>query len=251
MSEFTSRMVGGGCLFMALAFVLCGCIQSSEGPPPSPSVEVVEYPPIDWSRNGEMINDFGCEGDLRQSCPELHALGCDEIQGPGFYLGGLQPAYPVVECIHESDDPPDQVYFRQVPGLDQRYRSFAIYQEGIYRLLIKRSEFKAAFAPVESAEEALSYAMAMTSLAARNDLDAQAEIEYLVEKIEETHVVETPEGYLVYLFDGDQQMGCDQHPFYAVTALVTRAGEVQEVSREEVYRSYACFDFGRLRLEER
>jgi hypothetical protein len=106
------------------------------------------------------------------------------------------------------------------------------------------------FAPVESTDEALSYAMAMTSLSARYDLDPNANVDYLVDLIEETHVVETPDGYLVSLFDSDRKMGCDDHSFYAVQLLVTREGDVREVERQEIYRSYACFDFGALTLDE-
>jgi hypothetical protein len=45
-------------------------------------------------------------------------------------------------------------------------------------------------------------------------------------------------------------MGCDIHPSYAVKVLVTRNGEVHEVERQEIYRSYSCFDFGALTLDE-
>ena len=118
------------------------------------------------------------------------------------------------------------------------------------RLIIKKSEFKEIFAPVESTEEAISYAMAMTSLQARFDINPNADVDYLVDVIEETHAEETPDGYLVYLFDWSHKMGCDIHPFYAVKVLVTPEGEVREVERQEIYRSYACFDFEALTLDE-
>ncbi len=117
-------------------------------------------------------------------------------------------------------------------------------------MIIKQSEFKAIFAPVESTDEALSYAMAMTSLSARYDIDPNANVDYLVEMIEESHAEETPDGYLVHLFDSDRKMGCDTHSFYAVKVLVTRDGEVHEAGCQEIYRSYACFDFGVLTLDE-
>lgn len=187
---------------------------------------------------------------MGESCSELIALGCDEIQGARFYIGGLQPPYPVMECIHENGEPPNIEYFRQLNGLDRRYRSFIIYKDSEYKLIIKKSEFKAIFAPVDSMDEALSYTMAMTSLGARFDINPNENIDYLVDVIEETHAEQTPEGYLVYLFDWSHKMGCDTHPFYAVKALVTWEGDVHEVERQEIYWSYACFDFEALTLDD-
>lgn len=225
-------------------------VLATESPVPSREVTVIEYPPLNWSLNTQRIEATGCIGELPATCSVLIALGCDEVRGPRFYVNGLQPPYAIMECIHEEGEPADPAYFRQPAGLDTRYRSYAILQDGTYRLLIKKSEFKYTFAPVESMDEALSYAMAMTGLQARFDLQSLDGVEFLVDTLFETHVEETPEGYLVYLFDSDHKMGCDRHSFYAVKVLVNPEGEVHEVSREEIYRSYACFDFGALTLDD-
>jgi len=242
------------CLSLLLlpGMVGCGAISNLIATPtPIPrKVRVIEYPPLDWAINTQVFSDVGCLGKLQESCTELIALGCDEIRGPRFHLGGLQPPYAIMECIHESGEPPNREYFKQQSGLDTRYRSYVIYQDGKYRLIIKQSEFKGIFVPVESTDEAISYAMAMTSLSARYDIDPNANVEYLVDVIEETHAKETSDGYLVYLFDWDHKMGCDIHSFYAVKVLVMRDGEAHEVERQEIYRSYSCFDFGVLTLDE-
>jgi hypothetical protein len=228
--------------FIVPVLIMAGCTQHPT---------VINYPPLDWSINGQRLKETGCTGRLQEACPDLVALGCDEINAPRFFLGGLQPPYPVMECIHENGELPNKDYFKQVPGLDTRYRSFVIYQNGLYKLLINKSEFREIFAPVESTDEAISYAMAMTSLGARSDIDPDANVEYLVDKIEETHAEKTPDGYLVYLFDWSHKMGCDTHPFYAVKILVTPEGGVHEVDRQEIYRSYACFDSEALTLDEK
>lgn len=217
---------------------------------PSQKVSVIEYPSLDWAINTKIFEQIGCTGKLQETCTELIALGCDEIRGSRFHLGGLQPPYAVMECIHESGEPPNREYFKQQSGLDTRYRSYVIEQGGKYRLIIKKSEFKKIFAPVESTDEAISYAMAMTSLEARFDIDPNANVDYLVDVIHETHAEETLDGYLVYLFDWSHKMGCDTHPFYAVKVLVTREGDVHEVERQEIYKSYSCFDFEALSLDE-
>ncbi len=236
--------------FVILSTLLVGCSLSLPLLPLSRQVRITEYPPLDWGINGQRLKELGCEGELQESCPELAALGCAEIHAPRFHLGGLQPPYNVVECVHNEGQPADTAYFRLPPGLDNRYRTYVVYQDGLYRLMIKQSEFRQLFAPVESPEEALSYAMAMTGLQARFDLDPSANVDYLVDEIQETHVEETPQGYLVYLFDWSHKMGCDRHPFYAVNVLVTREGDVREVDRQEIYRGKACFDFGALILDE-
>lgn len=228
---------------IVLVCFLTGCL-------PSRKVTVVEYAPLDWTVDAKGFTDIGCIGRLPKSCAELIALGCDEIRLPRFYLGGLQPSYGIMECIHEGNESPDKEYFRQQPGLDTRYRSYVIFKDGKYWLIIKQSEFKKIFAPVESPQEAISYAMAITSLSARYDIDPNADVDYLVDVIEETHAEETSEGYIVYLFDTDRNMGCGIHSNYAVKVLVTRDGEVHEVSRQEIYKSYSCFDFGMLMLDE-
>jgi hypothetical protein len=246
-------------IHLTLSFLLlAGCSPPTTALPPtaSPSpgshtVQVIEYPPLDWSANEQVFQELGCVGKLPEACHELIALGCDEIHAPRFLLSGLQPPYAVMECIHEGEEPPDPAYFRQLDGLDPRYRSFVIYQDGAYRLIIKKSEFKAIFAPIESTQEALSYAMAMTGLKARFDFNPNEALNYQVEVIEETHAEETAEGYLVSLFDWSHRMGCDIHPFYAVTILVTRGGEVIEKQRQEIYRGDACFDFEALQLEDK
>lgn len=236
--------------FFAL-LVLAGCAQPLSVPFISQKVRVTEHPPFDWTVNAQRLKELGCSQDLQTSCPQLAALGCDAITTPVFYLGGLQPPYPLVECIHTSDNPPDKDHFRQPSGLDRRYRSFAIFQGGVYRLIIKKSEFREIFAPVESADEAISYAMAMTSLSARNDFDPNARVEYLVKVLEETHAEETPDGYVVQLFDiAGGKMGCGPHSAFAVKVLVTPDGGVREVGRQEIYKHQSCFDFGALKLED-
>lgn len=243
------------------AFCLAACTRATPSTTPTPLkasatvqpplvVSVTEYPSLDWAINPQGFEEPGCKGELPETCRELIALGCAEIRSPRFYQGGAQPPYPVMECISNAEGPPDPKYFKQPPGLDTRYRTYVIYQDGVYRLIIKKSEFKEIFAPVESAEEALGYAMAMTALQARFDIDPGDPVEFLVPVIPETHVETTPDGFLVYLFDSDREMGCDTHSFYGVKVLVKPDGEVAEVVRQEIYRGYACFDFGPLTLDE-
>lgn len=235
--------------YFLIKLVAAVCILTSCSMLPR-KTSVVEYPALNWSINTQKFRESGCFGKLQASCTELIALGCDEIGAARFHLGGLQPPYAVMECIHNNGEPSNREYFKQPPGMDTRFRSFVILRDGKYSLLIKKSEFKQIFAPIEASDEALSYAMAMTSLSARYDIDPKANVDYLVDVIEETHVEETKGGFLVTLFDWDHKMGCDNHSFYVVKVLVTRDGDVREVERQVIYTGYSCFDFGALTLDE-
>jgi hypothetical protein len=204
-------------------------------------VKVIEYPPLDWSIYARRREETGCTDKLQESCPELYALGCDSITSPPFYVGGFQPPYPIMACLHEGKENPNPEYFREPVGLDRRYRAIAIFQDGAFKL-IKKEDFKDIFSPIESADEAISYAMAVTSLGARFDIDPNANVKYLVDEIAETHAEETSDGYLVYLFTSDGEMGCSIHSFYDVKVLVTKDGDILEKERREIYKSEACFD---------
>ena len=51
---------------------------------------------------------------------------------------------------------------------------YIVYQEGQFRLVSTFDEFRALYAPIESADEALSYALATTGLSARYNLKVEA-----------------------------------------------------------------------------
>jgi len=229
-----------GYLLIKLAVVVCllaGCSEFSR------KTSIIEHSPPDWDLDQQGFKDVGCEGQLlTDSCAELIALGCDVIV-PSDRFGGLEPSHAVMICIHENGKPLNMEHFKQGAGLDTRYRSTVIFQEHKYRLISSETDFQAIFAPIESTDEALSYALSVTSFSARYDLGGQTNREYLVDVIEESHAEETQDGFLVQLFDGDHIMGCGNHSAYAVKVLVTRDGEVHEVERREIYKEYACYDF--------
>jgi hypothetical protein len=142
--------------------------------------------------------------------PEGHELLDELMDAEGEYLysyGGLWP-----------------VFVRYVVFHDDRFQS--IKSEGQFR------EF---FAPVETPDEALSYALALKNLSAYYGLELNPEYEYSVDELEDTHVKSTPDGYLVHLFSY-QMFGCGPHYTKAVDLLVTDRGTIEEVAREPVYR---------------
>jgi hypothetical protein len=113
------------------------------------------------------------------------------------------------------------------------------------------SELRELYAPIESEDEALSYALAATGYQARNfttDLPRHAypapgEVDYFVNELEDTHVTKSQEGYRVRLYDYTW-CGCGHHETYAMDVLVTASGVISTTKGAPVYqlRPSACFD---------
>ena len=102
------------------------------------------------------------------------------------------------------------------------------------------------FAPIESSNEALSYALAATDLVAHyatRDDPFLHHADYFVEKLEDTHVEETAQGFVVHLFTAPIPLcGCGVHTVYAVDILVTKDGRVDQLNATEAYAVEACVD---------
>lgn len=229
------------------AYLLASCsVPPTASPAPVETqlparTSVIEYPRPSLTANTQGLSDVGCEGQLSaKSCADLIALGCDATW-PTNQLGGLKPAYAVMSCSHADGEPPNKEYFTRGMCLDQSYHSYVIFQNGKYQLA-QEAEFRSVFAPIESADEALSYALAVTEFFPDYDIEISPFNVYLVETIEETHVEEMTEGYLVHLFDSDHRCGCALHPIYTVDVLITRDGEVRQATRQEIYRQHVCVD---------
>ncbi len=111
------------------------------------------------------------------------------------------------------------------------------------RLIASKEEFRSLFAPVETKEEALAFAVALTSSLPRYDTSVPEGYFPVTSSVKPTYAIETEEGYLVHLFDSEL-CGCGSHPYYAIEYLVTRDGNVTELFREKVFDStmQICID---------
>lgn len=188
-------------------------------------------------------NEYGmrsCELDS-----QLGELGCTSIQEPASLLGGLEPAYPLAICYveplangEETDPefPEEGTYFYASGGLYPRYVRYVIYKDGNFELIQNENEFKATYAPVDSAEEALSFALAVRRVSAYYDLQPDQNLKYEVKSIEDTHVEITDVGYQVQVYFY-QAFGCGPHYTYDVDLLVTQQGEIEELSKEAIFRN--------------
>ncbi|HPT20151.1 MAG TPA: hypothetical protein PLJ25_08800, partial [Methanothrix sp.] len=123
------------------------------------------------------------------------------------------------------------------------FRKYVVKQGEDFKLIESAEDFKSEFAPVETKEEALAFAVALTSSLSRYDTSAPEGYFSVSSAITPTYANETEKGYLVHLFDSEL-CGCGTHPYYAVDYLVSKDGNVTEIARQEIYNStrMICFD---------
>jgi hypothetical protein len=146
-------------------------------------------------------------------------LGCDELQEPSNLLGALDPAYPIALCLvipylnaEEREEETARMlaehkYFFNIGGSLPTYVRYVIFRDNQFELVETEDEFRSIFAPIGGPQEALSYALAVRDLSAYYGLTRDSRLQYFVDEIEDTHVEETADGYLVHLFSY-QVFGC-------------------------------------------
>lgn len=175
----------------------------------------------------------------------LTALGCDEIMEPPNFIGALDPSYPIAICAFQYTPGEDAEelkaeidngqYLYYTGGLFGNYVRYIIQQDGVFVLLKTEEDFRKMFAPVESPEEALSYALAVRNLSAYYGLQYNPAFEYEVDTIEDTYVTPEADGYRVHLFY-DQVFGCGPHWTSAIDVHVSVEGNVEEISSTALFR---------------
>jgi hypothetical protein len=213
--------------------------------------EFINHPQPELTVNVSVFEDTGCPlneyGEL--ICSEdspLSDLGCDQIVAPSDFMGGLDPAYPIATCYFQSylhnDDfellmqVEDEGFVYSSGGLYQVNTRYVIYQDGEFELIKTIDELQSTFAPITSKTEALSYALASQQFSAYYDLEYDSNLRYLVNVVEDTHVEEIEDGYLVQLYFY-RDYGCGPHTTSAVDVLITNQGEIGEVVFEGVYEN--------------
>jgi hypothetical protein len=149
------------------------------------------------------------------------------IEEPGNILGGLTPVIPLAVAITNNYDPEvkiPSVYVKRCST--QLYVRYLVYVEGNIHLIDSIEGLAAQFAPIESPEEALSYAIAATGLSAVNDLRKSPKPKLYSDDVKETYVKAAGEGYTVHLFD-TYLCGCGPHITHSVDVMVNRDGTIQ------------------------
>lgn len=217
--------------------------------------KVISHPRPHLSTSPQGLSEAGCspfDDHIKgtwycRNSPAIWGLGCEGV-APEDLLAGFLPSYPVMRCLNWTGQSPDPEHYRFSSNYGlYTYDSFIIFQNGVYRLIAKESELQATFAPIESAEEALSYALVATDLIANYKIK-EANLKnfgphFYLDTLEATHVDETPEGFIVHLFTNPTPPdGCETHITYAVDVLVTHDGRVEEISTRPAFGDDACIN---------
>lgn len=231
-----------------LLIVLCSCLAACGGsafvnhPKPSLAVDTVAWEPFLAECPPDASGRHGCPPESR-----VGALGCDVLALADDLLGGLDPAWPIARCeIHpvSHDDDLQEIMEALEASGDYLYRGGGLWpvftryviQDGVGLRLVKGPpDLQAAYAPIETPDEALSYALAATGLDARYGLQRERGLVYAVDTLEDTHVTESDEGYIVLLYR-DQIFGCGPHWTSAVEVAVQRDGSWSQERIWDVYR---------------
>lgn len=222
--------------------------------------KITHHPEPEAAMDFSPFENAGCPPDRwgQPKCQpdsQLWKLGCPRLEAPSPpNLGNLEPDYPLMLCVFNPYDdrgkPIRQLWeegetIKERGGLDPLYYRYVIYKDGQFVLLKTQDEFKETFAPVESREEALSYALALTDLEAMYRLEYDSSLEYFVTELEDTHVQEIEGGYEVHLYEY-YELGCGPHPTALVIVRVGAEGSLEEISRTQVYKNPAddelCID---------
>ena len=232
------------CILLGSGLLLAACQQCITTPSKSLlTPRVINHPqPLLALSNPNAFSDAGCppQENGHQICEKdspLKALGCDSVKEPSNLLGGLDPHFPIMLCLiepslHEQPDQinaqvfaPGQFIYRSYDLVPTYYR-YVIRRDNQFQLIKTRTEFEAVYTPVESEDEALSYALAITGFSARYGLTIQSDYHYLTNELEDTYVEKTEQGYEVYLYDELECGGCRPHTTSSDSVIVTTNGKV-------------------------
>ncbi len=154
--------------------------------------DVVNHPQPQLKVDTQPFVDAGCsQGNGMSRCPPdspLGNLGCLAIGNPEDYLGGLTPAYPINICLTRSPSPAQPLAEDQFIYKDgcmvRNYIRYVIYKDDQFQLITSLEALQETYAPIETEEEALSFAAAASGLSANFGMETNRKYQYFVEKIE-------------------------------------------------------------------
>lgn len=215
-----------------LALTSCSILQFKRTP------DIIQHDQPALSLDDSYFVSINCYSDrsclpeeMTSTDPQYDHLG----KAPDL-LGGLTPSIPLAVLTSNWYQPIPDVQFMYIkPCLSTRHVRYVARVNGELILLDSVESMAAMYAPIESAEEALSYALATTGYSAVYDLESTPNLKLMVDPLEESYVTETPEGYTAHLFD-TFLCGCGPHIIRSVEVQVSRDGKVTQSQPMDAYR---------------
>ncbi len=254
-------------------------VQTSSEPPashlpteaPSKQIKLINHPrPNIQVDLVPFLEASGCKlgktGEELQGCENLRAkMGCDKFMPPEPLWGAVTPVYPMVLCLilPDSRQYPNspqlasqlsqkfleeiekEGYFTWGQGKERRYTRYVILRDGQFQLVKNISELQKLFAPIESHEEALSYALMATQFSAHYGQKINPSYRYYTDVIEDSNVVATKVGFKILLYT-HKTYGCGSHPTSTLFVTLRLNGMISYPSQRLAYANPAednlCMD---------
>jgi hypothetical protein len=222
---------------MTRAILLVLLCLSAAVPPMVPSAA----PPEDVDL-APLLTLAGCSGGGEElSCPAGSAaggLGCESLARVAG-LGGLEPREPLALCLFRGGDLPASEYVLGPRGMRRIYRRYLAADSSGLHLIKSAAALRARYAPIESADEARSLALALTGYSELRRFSPPAGYRYFVKALAETSAKPAADGFLVENLRDDQVFGCGPHPTFLVSVAVGRDGSLKETRRERAFEDPA------------
>ncbi len=209
-------------------FVLTGCRASQK---------VIQHPAPALKMDNSYFSDLGCFTDPTCLPPNLQNIEnpIDNISEPGDILGGLNPGFPLAVSTTHGFTPEDEIPSVYVSRcMVKQYVRYLVSVDGEIRLVDSVEGLAALYAPIDSPNEALSFAIASTGYSAAYDLHENRELKFYVDSPEETFVRDVNGGYLVHLFN-TYLCGCGPHIISSVDVTVKTDGSIKLSDPVEVF----------------
>jgi len=219
---------------LAFLFFLTSCSMPSF----FQSKKVIPHPAPELSVDTSYFGGLGCFESVSCLPPDLQQIEypITSLQPPGNILGGLDPAYPLAvgTRVHFADDPEiPAVHVKRCMG--RQYVRFVALVNDEMVLVYSLEKMVELYAPIESENEALSYAIAATGYTPVYDLHNTPGLKFYMKPIEETFVAKTEDGYKVHLF-ATYLCGCGPHIDKAVDVTVHADGTIDVSELQDAYR---------------
>ncbi len=195
----------------------------------NPFINIDEYPAPEISADNSWFEEHGCfestsclpEDLLKPNYQINNILPVPDI------LGGFTPKFPLalLQNISFYGDPEVPAVYTEGCMATFGVRYLAVEQDQIV-LVDSVEDLQRLAAPIESEDEALSYAVAATGLTPLYDLESHPEYIRYAKPLAESHVVFDGEKYLVTLFD-TFLCGCGPHIVESVEVAIQPDGSLQ------------------------
>lgn len=159
------------------------------------------------------------------------------IQPAPAALGSLTPDLPLATGMRSQCQNDDGVVF--LGGLLGSCNQYLVQEAQNVQLLKNGSAFQSYFAPIESAAEAASYAIARSGSDWKSSFpEIKENFRFYTRLLRRSRVETTKDGFQVLLY-AYAQFGCGPHSTYAITYQVGRDGSFSETTRQRVWEDPA------------